>query len=215
MESQRHGFDFENEVIYQITGFFKEEYEKKITNSYTSSMDIVKGVHSEYDYSIKVSKNGRGIGGGDILRFNKHCEKGFKLIVGCWNQKNSSIKVYDCIYEFTITPKDYKKLWGSIPLDELKNFVNYVKSIPSGKEAQKKNTLLWKEKRDILYHTYDKGVVDIAAKIDSVSQRRVQCSMRLEELISSGIDYVKYTKSYKGIKLPYEQKSTSRKFKKA
>lgn len=214
MESQRHGFDFENKIVYQITGLFKEEYEKKLENKYTASMDIVKGIYSDNDYSIKVSKNGKSIGGGDIIRFNKHCKEGFKLIVGCWNQKNESTKVYNCVYEFDILSNDYEKLWGLIPFNELKSFVDYVKSIPPGKEEQEKNIIVWKKKRSDLYNKYGKGIIDIAAKIDSKSQRRVQCSMKVEDLILANIKYKKYTNSYRGIKLPYEQKSISRQFKK-
>lgn len=215
MESQSHGFDFEDKIIEVITGIKKNEYQTLIENRYTSSMDIVKGVKSKHDYSIKVSKEKSGIGGGDILRFLNHSEKGFKLIVGIWKQSTSDVKTYHTIYEFDIRKADFKLMWGNIPRKEIENFVDYVRSIPSGKKAQQENRDLWKQKRQKIYDAYDRGIVDIAAKIDSKNQRRVQCSINMNDLLSSGIKYEVYQEKYKGINLPYEQKSQSRKFKKS
>ena len=210
METQNHGLVFENEIVQIITGFTKSEYEKLLPNSYTSSIDIAKDVHSEHDYSIKVSKNGKSVGGGDILRFNEHCKYGFKLVVGCWSQKSKAVKSYYCVYEFDITPNDYIKLWGNLSLEKLKDFVAYVKSIPAGKKAQLENRNLWKEKRQSLYDSYGKGIISIAAKIDSKTQRRVQCSFTIDELVSSGIYYQKFDTKYKDLDLPYEQNSEPR-----
>lgn len=215
MESQFHGFEFEDKIIESITGLNKNEYQKLLNNKYTSSMDIVKGIKSEYDYSIKVSKNKTGIGGGDILRFFNHSQEGFKLIVGVWEQKTQTTKVYNTIYEFDIQKKDFEILWKNISYKELESFVSYVKSIPSGKKAQKENSKIWKEKRKLIYEECGKGIVDIAAKIDSKTQRRVQCSLNLKELLSSSISRTTYTKKYREVILPYEQKSSSRSFKKA
>lgn len=214
MESQSHGFEFEDIIIESITGFNKNEYQKLLHNKYTSSMDIVKGIKSEYDYSIKVSKNNTGIGGGDILRFFNHSQEGFKLIVGEWEQKTQNTKIYHTIYEFDIQKKDFKLLWGNISREELQSFVSYVKSIPPGKKAQRENSKLWKEKRKSIYEKCGKGIVDIAAKIDSKSQRRVQCSLSLKDLLLSPISRTIDTKKYKKVILPYEQKSFPRTFKK-
>lgn len=214
MESQSHGFDFEDKIIEAVVGIKKNEYQNLIENRYTSSMDIVKGIKSKYDYSIKVSKEKSGIGGGDILRFFDHSLKGFKLIVGVWKQSTSDTKTYHTIYEFDIRKTDFEILWNNISRKEICKFVDYVRNIPSGKKAQQDNRALWKQKRQKIYDTCGKGIVDIAAKIDSKNQRRVQCSIDIDDLLSSGIKCIVYQENYKGIKLPYEQKSQSRKFKK-
>lgn len=215
MESQSHGFDFEDKIVKSITGIDKREYQNLLEGKYTSSMDIVKGVKSNHDYSVKVAKANSGIGGGDIIRFFNHSKNGFKLIVGVWEQKTSTKKVYNVIYEFDIQKSDFELLWSKIPQEELLSFTQYVKSIPSGRKAQKENSSIWKEKRKDIYNKYGKGLVDIAAKIDSKTQRRVQCSIGLKDLLSSPISRTTHTKQFRGIILPYEQKSTSRKFKKA
>ena len=213
MEVQNHGVIFEDIVIRAITGLSKDEYQTLLENAYTASMDVVKGVKSDVNYSIKVSKNGKSIGCGDILRFIRHSRNDdFAMVVGAWRQISPTVKRYDCIYEFNIKPTDYPKLWDRFTEEILQPFVDYVKSIEPGKEAQLANRKLWKERRQAIYDTYGQGLCAIDAKIDSKNQRRVQCSIKIDKLIDSGIAYVKYETEYKGIKLPYEQDSSPRQF---
>lgn len=213
MEVQNHGVVFEDYVVKSITGLNKKDYQSLLENAYTASMDIKKDIHSDCDYSIKVSKNGASIGCGDILRFNQHCRDGqFTMIVGAWKQNTVKTKIYYEIYEFDITPGDYKKLWSGITHKVLKPFVSYVKSIPQGKTAQKTHQNLWKEKRNKIYETYGKGLVTIDAKIDSKNQRRVQCSVKIKELIEAGISYRKYCNIYRDLSLPIKQNSGPRQF---
>lgn len=213
MEVQNHGVLFEDNVIRAITGLSKDEYQTLLENAYTASMDVVKGIKSDTNYSVKVSKDAKSIGCGDILRFMRHCRDGeFIMVVGAWYQITPEIKRYDCIYEFTITPTDYAKLWDRITEEAVQPFVDYVRSIPPGKEAQMANRREWKQRRQAIYDTYGQGLCAIDAKIDSKNQRRVQCSVKIDKLIESGIAYSKYETEYKGIKLPYEQNSSPRQF---
>lgn len=213
MEVQNHGVLFEDSVIRAITGLSKNEYQDKLENAYTASMDIVKGVESDANFSIKVSKDGKSIGCGDILRFIRHCrDDEFTMVVGAWRQVTPEKKVYNSIYEFYITPQHYSKLWSGITEDVVKPFVEYVKGIPEGKAAQLANRKLWKEHRQKIYDTYGRGLCAIDAKIDSKNQRRVQCSIKIDKLIEAGIGYSKYETAYKNITLPYEQHSGPRQF---
>ena len=84
MEVQSHGNDYENLVIKRITGKGKKEYDKlKGKGGYTSSMDIVKGLLSDRDRSIKTT-NGNKVDCGDILRRMR--EKEYEIIVGQYRQ---------------------------------------------------------------------------------------------------------------------------------
>lgn len=213
MEVQNHGVLFEDSVIRAITGLSKDEYQTKLENAYTASMDVVAGIESDANYSVKVSKDGKSIGCGDILRFMSHCKTDqFFMVVGAWQQITPEVKRYNCIYEFKIHPDNYKKFWAGITTEVIQPFVEYVKSIPEGKTAQLANRSLWKQKRQAIYDAYGQGLCAIDAKIDSKTQRRVQCSIKIQELIESGIEYIKYETEYKGIKLPYEQDSGPRQF---
>ena len=213
MEVQNHGLVFEDKVIQRITGMPKLAYQSLLKNGYTSSMDIHKGYNSDHNYSIKTSKDGKAIGCGDILRFTRHCEsEPFKIVSAAWTQINNKTKLFNKVFEFDITPKQYAVLWGGITPDKLEPFVNYVKNIPHGSAGQAANKDLWKQKRDIIYEECGKGIATIDAKIDSKSQRRVQCSIKIQDMIDVGIPFVKYDIEYKGIILPYEQESSPRSF---
>jgi hypothetical protein len=214
MEVQSHGVLFEDSVIRAITGLSKDEYQTKLENAYTASMDVVKGIESDADYSVKVSKDGKSIGCGDILRFVRHCRDGeFTMVVGAWCQVTPEIKRYNCIYEFDIKPDHYAKLWAGITEQSLEPFVEYVKSIPHGPEGQLAHQKLWKQKRKDIYNLHGQGICKIDAKVDSKKQRRVQCSVKIRDLIATKeITHRKYETEYKGIKLPYEQDSGPRQF---
>jgi hypothetical protein len=213
MEVQNHGVLFEDSIIRAITGLSKDEYQTLLENAYTASMDVVKGIKSDVNYSVKVSKDGKSIGCGDIIRFIKHSrDDEFTMVVGAWQQISSEVKRYNTIYEFNIKPADYTKLWDRITEEVMQPFVDYVRSIEPGKTAQMANRNVWKQRRQAIYDTYGQGLCAIDAKIDSKNQRRVQCSIKIDKLIDSGIAYSKYETEYKGIKLPYEQNSSPRQF---
>lgn len=214
MEVQVHGNLFEDRIIFQLTNLTKKQYQSLPNNSYTSSFDITKDIKSKSNFSIKSSKNGTSIGCGDILRFVNHCyNDNFAIIVGCWKQVSSTHKSFYEILEFSITPEFKHVICGNLTVENLKPFVDYVKSIPTGKAAQFQNRNIWKEKRQQLYDLYPPGLLKIDAKIDSKSQRRVQSSLIINKMIEAQIPYAKYTKDYKGIILPYEEKSPPRTFK--
>jgi len=202
---QQHGNDFENEIHLAIHGTPKDKYEKLIEGGYTAKYDIVKGTLSNSNFSIKVTKS-NSVACGDIIRMLKGTKSdSFILLVGTYTQKGKS-KIYNEIFEFYIEPKHHKLLWGNMKIKELEKFVDYVKKIPHGKQAQLKNKNIWKEKRTIL--ETNKGLMSIAAKIDSKKQRRTQCSLSLKYLLTSDIPFKKYTKTYKSMNLPYTQKNS-------
>lgn len=209
-ESQNHGVLFEDEVIKKITGFKKEEYEKFLDKAYTASMDIHKGIHSEENFSIKVKGLKGRINCGDIENFYNHClHNEFFMVLGLWKQVQN-IKRYDQIYEIKFEPKNFHKIWGTIPLQDILDFKKYVTSIPKGPAGQSANRTLWRQKRNAILANSSGHIITIDAKIDSGSQRRVQCTLKLDQLTQLGFPYTVYTTSYRGIPLPYEQESPPR-----
>ena len=183
MEVQAHGNYYEDLKTRQITGLSKEEYDALKENGYTSGMDIMKGLMSAYDYSIKTSK-GNTVDCGDILR--RRQETDYNLVVGCYSQVGEN-KVFHTEYTFYIKPEHEQKLWGRMNYNLLAEYVNYIKNIPAGKQAQQET----KTERTVLKNCIsDKNaLVKIHPKVDSKNQRRVQCSVKINELIRAGIDY--------------------------
>lgn len=200
-EVQAHGKEYENRVIVERTGLTKKEYDALKPNGYTSEFDLVKEIIVDYDGSIKTSKSNT-ICCSDLLLKMKHDE--YHLIVGLYNQVGKK-KIFHTEYEFYIHPEHYNLLWGNMKYELMEQYVNKIKSIEEGKKAQKEYQLVktqWKSEVEC-----NKALFKINPKVDSKNQRRVQCSIHLDKLISSGIQY-----SVKTINFVVE--SGPRKFKK-
>ena len=183
-EDQSHGNDFEDLIIKELTGKTKKEYDSlKGKDGYTSAMDIVKGIYYYKDVSIKTT-NGNKVDCGDILR--RMSEKEYEVIVGQYRQ-NGGYKVIHTQYTFKIKPEDYNKLWGKMKYELVEDYDTFIKSIPSGREAQQ----LTKEERTIRKNNISckDALMVIHPKVDSKKQRRVQCSLKLDELKASGVEY--------------------------
>ena len=183
MEVQAHGNYYEDLKTRQITGLGKAEYDALKENGYTSGMDIMKGLLSISDYSIKTT-NGNKIDCGDVLR--RRQETDYNLVVGCYSQVGEN-KVFHTEYTFYIKPEHEQKLWGRMNYNLLAEYVNYIKNIPAGKKAQQET----KTERTLLKNCVsDKNaLVKIHPKVDSKKQRRVQCSVKIKELIKADIPY--------------------------
>ena len=183
MEVQAHGNYYEDLKTKQITGLSKDEYDALKENGYTSGMDIMKGLMSAYDYSIKTSK-GNKVDCGDILR--RRQETDYNLVVGCYSQVGDN-KVFYSEYTFYIRPEHEQKLWGRMNYNQLAEYVDYIKNIPAGKEAQQET----KTERTVLKNCIEdkNALMKIHPKVDSKKQRRVQCSLKMSDLIKARIPY--------------------------
>ena len=183
MEVQAHGNYYEDLKTRQITGLSKADYDALKENGYTSGMDIMKGLMSPYDYSIKTSK-GNTVDCGDILR--RRQETDYNLVVGCYSQVGDN-KVFYSEYTFYIRPEHESILWGRMNYNQLAEYVDYIKNIPAGREAQQET----KTERTVLKNCVEdkKALFKIHPKVDSKKQRRVQCSVKMSDLIKARIPY--------------------------
>ena len=184
-EVQAHGNKYEDHKIRQLTGLSKKQYDKLKKNGYTSSFDLVKGLKVYFNGGIKTTSSNT-ICCSDIQRMYGH--EDYTLIVGVYDQVDNK-KVFHTEYEFYIKKEDFSKLWGNTSVEKLNEYVNKVKAVEYGKEAQteyQKVAKVWKQ-----------GVVDdnalfaINPKVDSKKQRRVQCSLHIDKLIGVGVKYTK------------------------
>ena len=181
MEVQAHGNYYEDLKTRQITGLSKVYYDSLKENGYTSGMDIMKGLLSISDYSIKTT-NGNKIDCGDVLR--RRQETDYILVVGVYEQVGDN-KVFHTEYTFYIKPEHEQKLWGRMNYNQLAEYVDYIKNIPAGKEAQQET----KTERTVLKNCVEdkKALFKIHPKVDSKKQRRVQCSLNIKELLKADI----------------------------
>ena len=184
MEVQAHGNYYEDLKTKQITGLDKKSYDALKENGYTSGMDIMKGLLSVSDYSIKTTGS-NSVNCGDLLR--RRLETDYNLVVGCYSQVGDN-KVFHTEYTFYIRPEHEQKLWGSMSYDQLKEYDDFIKSIPYGAELATKAERASRKKsisdKDALF--------TINPKANS-QQRRVQCTLKIKQMIKAGIPHTART----------------------
>ena len=190
MEVQAHGNKYEDYKIRKLTGHSKKDYDEKKKNGYTSPFDLVKGLHVDFDGGIKTTSSNT-ICCSDIQRMYGHGD--YTLIVGVYDQVDNK-KVFHTEYEFYIKKEDFDKLWGNTSVEKLNEYVDKVKSVKHGKEAQaeyQKVAEVWKQGV-----SDDNALFVINPKVDSKKQRRVQCSLHIDKLIAAGVKYTKKDINY-------------------
>ncbi len=167
-EVQKHGFAFEN----WVKTIFKVAH---LVSKYTQEWDIA----GKIPVSIKTAGFRNALEFGSTVRIWS-ATKPFLLIVGRWKQ-NGNAKNIISIDEIKITPVLLKKMKGNISLSEIKEFDKKIKSFPAGKEGQKQGIKFateWKKARaDRL------GLLTITHKIDSKTQRRIQCNLNYKNYV--------------------------------
>ena len=182
MEVQQHGNYYEDLKTRQITGLDKKSYDSLKSNGYTSGMDIMKGLLSICDWSIKTT-GCNVVDCGDILR--RRQEEKYNLVVAVWEQVGMT-KIFHTEYTFYISPSDSQKLWGNMSYMRLKEYDDYIKSIPAGLDGQQESKI---ERTILKTATEDKNALfTINPKVNS-QQRRVQCSLKIKQLIKAGIPH--------------------------
>ena len=184
MEVQAHGNYYEDLKTRQITGLGKAEYDALKENGYTSGMDIMKGLLSVSDYSIKTTGS-NSVNCGDLLR--RRLETDYNLVVGVYEQCGEN-KVFHTEYTFYIRPEHEQKLWGSMSYDQLKEYDDFIKSIPYGAELATKAERASRKKsisdKDALFTINPKA---------NTQQRRVQCTLKIKQMIKAGIPHTART----------------------
>ena len=180
MEVQAHGNKYEDIKIRELTGLSKKEYDKLKKNGYTSVFDISKGLHSDVDISIKTTKS-NSVNSGDIRRMRSHSE--YDLIIARYDQVTPTKKVFHTEYRFHIKPEHEELLWGTMNYDLLNEFNEYIRGY-KGKEDRKARE---QERKEYQKQIQDKNAL---MKINpKPSQHRTQCTVHIDKLIASGVEY--------------------------
>jgi hypothetical protein len=134
----------------------------------------------------------------------------FLVVVARWIQLGHH-KIITSIDELIFNDRIMKELRGDITLNELRAFNNKIKSFPPGRPGQLAGSAFAEEWKSVNNHKM--GLLNIAAKLDSKAQRRVQCNL-------SYSNYVKLfgkpsgSLIFRGHKFDQAIKSSSRTFNK-
>ncbi|MFH1402112.1 MAG: hypothetical protein ABIG87_00625 [Patescibacteria group bacterium] len=167
-EEQEHGFIFEN-WVKKILGV------EKLASNYTQKWDIP----NETPISVKFMGLTNALEFGSTVRIWE-IDEPFTLVIGRWKQ-NGDKKIIKSIDEIDITLEILNKMRGKIKLEEIKEFDQKIKKFSAGKDGQAEGIEFaknWKSERK------DKiGLLTITHKIDSKSQRRIQCNLNYKNYV--------------------------------
>lgn len=170
-EVQRHGFDFENWVKEKFFGKFEAKYTQKWdVPKEANNLEIVPKAFQNLPVSVKTCKFGSPIGFGDALRQFNNMED-FLLIVGFWKQ-SGIYKNFVAVEGVKIIANEWKKLFLPLNLDDLKLLDSTIKNTELHYSEARK---LAKEIKKTEKFRQTKIVLN--PKIDSKTQRRLQCSL--------------------------------------
>ena len=180
-ESQGHGKPWETDILNPlgVTDEIQKNYGYKHTDIYDGRKEHTT---TGRNLSIKTTKS-MSLDCGDIIRFLTKCSD-LDIIVIHYKQKMKKVK--KAIKTYLINhDKLIEKLKIDIPLiygitfkewiNKIKDYDKRIKSIPNGKCTDKS----YKSEKALLCK--DIPYFNIAPKVDSKTQRRVQCSINLKK----------------------------------
>ncbi len=167
-EVQSHGYQWEK----WIRDTFFEGY----TGGYTDEWDVAKAANKKYGdvpISIKFTKYGTSVDLGDAMRQFSIDEK-FMIIIGYWKQEGNRKRVVNIVAPI-ITPEQWHKIFEPISKEDLQKLDSTVKN--RDLTPQQAALEASKIKRAA---PFTEALMTMNPKIDSKTQRRLQCSLRFD-----------------------------------
>jgi len=177
-QSQAHGLFWDNEIRVKV---FQLPQCKNDTKKY----DIEASENcfdSEENVSIKTSSN-NNIDCGDICRFyNGSFSQKYTIMLIRYTQQGAFKRIKEIIeINYCQELRDY--LFGTITEAELQEYVLMIKAIPKGSVADEVKIAYKTRKNELQIQNNMK--INISPKVDSGSQRRVQCSIpKVDQLLT-------------------------------
>lgn len=198
-KNQNHGVVFE--------GIIKKECGINEEISHTEVFDIPVPLDL-VNTSIKTMKRDN-IGLGDAVRIHSY-DTDIKFIVGKYVQEGDVKKIIEIIDVF-YSKEDWDKVKGNCTIEQIKEYRDAIKEYKEGehKEARK----YCKAQKKMLKETTT-SLIKLNPKVDSKKQRRLQCSIGINDLIENSSSHEVYKEQYKSLPLPIIIQSSSREFNK-
>lgn len=171
-QSQSHGLIWDSEIREKV---FK--LPKCINDTKKYDIDCSDNIYCpDENVSIKTTCSAN-IDCGDIQRFynNDFTENKYTNIIIIIYKQDANIKKIIEIIEFKYNEEIRNFLFGTITKEEIEEYNKYIKSIPKGPVSPEIKTNYIKMKQAL--QSRHNMFVNISPKVDSKSQRRVQCSI--------------------------------------
>lgn len=173
VEVQSHGFSFEKWV--------RDAFFDGYRGSYMQKWDVPpdRNVHPSIPerwrnlpVSIKTKKYGCAVELGDVLR-QRQIDHPFLMIVGFWRQRTPEEKWIEEIGVAYFSIQAWVNLWGQLSLERLREIDAVVKDLSQHYTVVRDRAKQWKKNTPAVATS----AIVVNPKIDSVVQRRIQCSL--------------------------------------
>ena len=187
MQSQMHGFTFENSIRSKIFNLPKENNSVYIHDIHHSKNIL----NMNENVSIKTTGSNT-ICCGDILRFYDYDFLKTNTIIVIKYDQVSNEKIIKNIYEIDYNKECHKLLFGELTYNKIKDYDLYIKNIPKGKVSYNEKNKYLKYKKEL--EKDNNCLIKINPKVDSKYQRRVQCSISNFE--DNLYNFIKYKSPY-------------------
>lgn len=187
IQSQIHGFTFENSIRSKIFNLPKENNSVYIHDIHHSKNIL----NMNENVSIKTTGSNT-ICCGDILRFYDYDFLKTNTIIVIKYDQVSNEKIIKNIYEIDYNKECHKLLFGELTYNKIKDYDLYIKNIPKGKVSYNEKNKYLKYKKEL--EKDNNCLIKINPKVDSKYQRRVQCSISNFE--DNLYNFIKYKSPY-------------------
>ena len=212
-DNQMHGKKFENMLKGSTDLFSSKASDRERSAIARFDIDSIDDVKRGIPTSIKTTgTNTVTLSGADIFWQNLYYTP-FRILACVYTQVGD-MKIFNKIDEFIIEPHHKKLLLGDVSYEEIYAFhkaIN-VKNFPRGMHEEAR-TLARKLQAGLSDRL---GLVSLNPKIDSKTQRRLQCSFPLKQMKNefklSKSDHIHHDKEFYGLSLPVSFRSTTRTF---
>lgn len=170
-EVQQHGLVFEE----WVRDTFFDGYRPR---NYTQKWDIPAAMNTRFGgvpVNPKAIKYGAPVDLGDALR-QFQIDEPFLLVVGFWRQEGEA-KRFVNIVSPRIDPAAWRQLWGPVTLADLQRLDAVIKDKSLTPGAARAAALKIKNAPP-----FTESIFVVNPKIDSKTQRRLQCSLRFDDV---------------------------------
>jgi hypothetical protein len=170
-EVQSHGLVFEKWVRDTFfEGYRPASYTQRWEIPATANKD-----HGGIPVNPKAARHGTAVDLGDALR-QYEIDEPFLLIIGFW-QQDGEVKRMVNLVAAEVTPELWRKLWGPVTYADLLRLDAVIKDTGPSVEETRRRALQIKNSPP-----FTEAVIQVNPKIDDQGQRRLQCSIRFEDV---------------------------------
>lgn len=172
-EVQSHGLVFERWVCDTFFDGYRP-------SRYTQKWDIPAEAntrHGGLPVNPKAVKHRSPVGLGDALQ-QFDIDEPFILVLGFWRQEGGE-KRFVNITAITVTPEQWRKLWGPVTRADLEKLDAVIKDRSLDYREARRRAQAMKNAPP-----FTQSLIVLNPKIDSKTQRRLQCSLRFKDVFA-------------------------------